>query len=229
MKTLGYLAVLALCFVGFFMLMYPSARVHVRVTVEVETPEGLKTGFAVNQLGFAAEPAIGTTGFTVGVGHGEAVAVDLGARGTLYALLSGRNPKTGEPEQGSTQAGMFMTLIAKTSLKRIGGGRDVVNAIRAANGKADVPANLLPFMVRFGDETNPKTVEAVDPENLAASFGDGVRLKRVTIERTDDPVTTGIEKRLGWLVDPAVIQNPGWKNLPSLAQQAVMGLRQPIK
>jgi hypothetical protein len=50
--------------------------------------------------------------------------------------------------------------------------------------------------VRFKDEKDPKTVEAVDPANLAASFGDGVRLKRVTIETTTDPVTTGIERRL---------------------------------
>jgi hypothetical protein len=39
-------------------------------------------------------------------------------------------------------------------------------------------------------------VQRVDPANLAASFGPGIRLKRITVEVTDDDVTTGIEKRL---------------------------------
>ena len=40
---------------------------------------------------------------------------------------------------------------------------------------------------------------AVDPNDLAKSFGSGVKLKRAAIEMTAEPVTTGIEKRLGWL------------------------------
>ncbi len=41
----------------------------------------------------------------------------------------------------------------------------------------------------------------VDPDDFAASFGEGVSLKRITVQITDDPVTTGIEERLGWLGD----------------------------
>ena len=44
-----------------------------------------------------------------------------------------------------------------------------------------------------------QAVQRVDPANLAASFGPGIRLKRITVEVTDDDVTTGIEKRLQWL------------------------------
>jgi hypothetical protein len=55
------------------------------------------------------------------------------------------------------------------------------------------------MFVRFRDINDPNTVERVDPNNLAASFGPGVRLTRATIEITDAPVTTGIEKELEWL------------------------------
>jgi hypothetical protein len=54
------------------------------------------------------------------------------------------------------------------------------------------------MLVRFGDIADPKTVAKVDPDDLAASFGKGVTLRRITVERTKDKVTTGIEKRLGW-------------------------------
>lgn len=42
-------------------------------------------------------------------------------------------------------------------------------------------------------------MEAVDPNDLAANFGPGLRLKGATIEMTADPVTTGIEKWLPWI------------------------------
>lgn len=55
------------------------------------------------------------------------------------------------------------------------------------------------MMVTFGDEADPTSVAEVDPDDLAATFGEGVKVKRITVELTDDPVTTGIEERLGWL------------------------------
>jgi hypothetical protein len=41
--------------------------------------------------------------------------------------------------------------------------------------------------------------EQVNPDNLAASFGPGVALRGATIAITNDPVTSGIEEKLGWL------------------------------
>lgn len=56
-----------------------------------------------------------------------------------------------------------------------------------------------PMLVTFGDEADPMSIEKVDPQNLAANFGEGVSLKRITVQATDAPVTTGIEKRLEWM------------------------------
>jgi hypothetical protein len=55
------------------------------------------------------------------------------------------------------------------------------------------------MLVRFGDLRDPRSVEKVDPGNLAASFGPGFALRRITVQLTEDDVTTGIGKRLGWL------------------------------
>jgi hypothetical protein len=55
------------------------------------------------------------------------------------------------------------------------------------------------MLVTFTDITDPKSVQRVDPANLAASFGPGVKLKRIVVETTSERVTTGIQKRLGWL------------------------------
>jgi hypothetical protein len=54
-----------------------------------------------------------------------------------------------------------------------------------------------PLLLRFGNIADPRTVEQVDPDNLAASFGYGVRLKRITITMLGKtPVTKGISKYL---------------------------------
>ena len=63
----------------------------------------------------------------------------------------------------------------------------------------DGPGPFPPTIVRFRDIADPKSVEQVDPDDLAKSFGPGVKLKSLTVQMTDEPVTTGIEKRLGWL------------------------------
>ncbi|MDR4487070.1 MAG: hypothetical protein R3B83_06040 [Nitrospirales bacterium] len=86
------------------------------------------------------------------------------------------------------------------------------------------------LLVTFTDLTDPTTVKKVDPENLAATLGPGVSLKRITLEITDEPVTEGkIEQVLGWLDDPKVLKNPGWRNLPSLSQTTIYGLRKPFE
>ncbi|MDR4487060.1 MAG: hypothetical protein R3B83_05990 [Nitrospirales bacterium] len=66
--------------------------------------------------------------------------------------------------------------------------------------KTEIPRSHYPLLVTFTDLTDPTTVKVVDPENLAATFGPGVSLKRLTLEITDEPVTEGkIESVLGWL------------------------------
>lgn len=55
-----------------------------------------------------------------------------------------------------------------------------------------VPEYQYPMLVTFDDITDPASVRLVDPSNLAASFGPGVRLKSVTLEVTDEAVTAGV-------------------------------------
>lgn len=73
----------------------------------------------------------------------------------------------------------------------------------AQKGKVrELASKDYPLLVTFTDITDPTTVNQVDPTNLAATFGPGVSLKRITLQITDEPVTEGkIESVLGWLDD----------------------------
>ena len=184
-----------------FYLAFPLALVKYRLTIEVETPEGVKTGTSVGRLHYAVIPQLlGARDCSASdVVRAEAVAVDLGERGTMYALLVGRDATSGAPAPGIDMSAIFVKTLAPHLWAGKSCSRSKIYELMFLSAKAEVPAQYIPFLVRFRDEKDPKTVEAVDPDNLTASFGDGVRLKRVTIETTRDSVTTGIEKRLVWL------------------------------
>ena len=62
------------------------------------------------------------------------------------------------------------------------------------------------MLVTFDDVSKPESVVEVDPEDLAAVFGEGVRLQAVTLEITEEEVTEGrVEGRVegvsGWMPD----------------------------
>ncbi|MGX4768983.1 hypothetical protein ACWAUC_04155 [Bradyrhizobium guangdongense] len=51
----------------------------------------------------------------------------------------------------------------------------------------------------FADINDPKSVIEVDPNNLPATLGQGINWNEITLEMTDELITTGIEKKLPWL------------------------------
>jgi hypothetical protein len=124
---------------------------------------------------------------------GEATVVDLGDGQLLFALLS--HPGAYE------YSGLVALNLFKSAADPIW-SPEAFAKVQAAKGRGPqpLPSRLYPMFVRFRDINDPKTVERVDPSNLAVSFGPSVRLARVTVEIADDSVTTGIEKKLTWLV-----------------------------
>ena len=171
----------------------PSYRF--KMTVDVETPEGLKTGSSVYEV-----ETTGSRDLVAGgkgsrfMFRGEAVAVDLPDGRTLFALLSTLAMSGLDVLPVSSMVAMDPNFDYDwmASTKRIASGDGIKSS-------AEVPAGYYPLLVTFTDIDDPSSVQRVDPANLAASFGLGIRLKRITVEVTDDDVTTGIEKRLQWL------------------------------
>lgn len=161
--------------------------VRYKMTVEIQTPEGIKSGSAVREVIGRTPPSIPMLGEDRGSisVRGEAVAVGLPDGQTLFALLTGPSGETD---------------YAATVPLRVNG--NLTDSIIELWPKAPVhvhnPQGLAqpPMLVRFRDISEPKSVEKVEPDSLEVSFGQGVKLMRITIQRTVEPVTTGIEERL---------------------------------
>jgi hypothetical protein len=175
-----------------------------RLTVEVDTPEGLKTGSSVievrQNMGRSGSSPLHSQIYRHA--KGEAVPVDLPGGRTLIALLRSENDiewaaqvmhRIAPKIEGETSEDAFDNVLLI---------KGVVEMPRTFPPVAWIPErSAYPMLVTFGDLADPASVAEVDPDDLVASFGEGVKLKRITVELTDDPVTTGINERLGWLDD----------------------------
>ncbi len=121
---------------------------------------------------------------------GEAIAVDVPGRETLFVLLKPTAEARGALAQVVTQA-------LRPNLPQNGIDQFIVavRSIADASGAltADLPRQNWPLMVRFREPHDPLTVEEVKPEIA------GVR--RITVQVTADPVTRRLDKRLPWLRD----------------------------
>lgn len=189
----------------------PSGKWRYKMTVTVETPEGIKTGSSVREMSNST-PAIDwpDVGNPARV-EGEAVVVDLGKRGVLFAVVStnphfefynafplpGRAPGNG----GSSPEGIkyYSSLPAGT--------KGTLNP--------GAPPGY-PMLVTFKDLNDPLSVTEVQEwthvprqergknfvltkDRMEELFGEGVKLRDITLEITDEPVTWGMEKWLPWI------------------------------
>ena len=210
MKLLGIGALIAVVVAMAFMVMLPSATIRYRLTLEALVDGRPRVGSEVIQvsyqknLGLLPNEAV----FSVNV-RGQAVQLDLGKPGVLFALLREGDEVRTAPE--------WIVLLAFG----IGGGGmprpigDGIRQIRKLSGKVELPLTSLPLLVRFRDLNALTTVERVNPLDLEASFGAGVKLVRATLEIvpaaiwplnaygvTGVPITTGIEDKLPWWNGP---------------------------
>lgn len=192
-----------------------------KMTVSVETPEGIVSGSAVRQMGNdTAGSALPEVGNPADV-RGEAVVVDLGQRGVLFALISHQSdlefynafPVPGMPigNGGSSPEGIryYASLPA--------GSKGTLNP--------EYPPGY-PKLVMFKDINDPKSVTEAQiwerndrglfdlkQDRMQELFGNSVKLKDITLEITDESVTSGI-------VDKALPQNfnkvirERWMGLP---------------
>lgn len=179
---------------------FPNYRY--RLKVEIEAPGGLRTGSTVIEVQTkeAGEYSLAPSS----VGHrlrGQAAIIELPGNQRLYALLSSQ-------DQIDWAATVFFRMTPDVTGKDAFARRmallykqrqEMALPRRFVYETANLTLDGYPLFVRFRDERDPTTIEQVDPDNLEATYGPGFNLKRITVQLTDEPFSTGIEKRLTWL------------------------------
>ena len=173
-------------------------RFRYKMTVEVDTPDGVRSGYSVHEVRaryrnhFGLAPRSRTMD-TIG----EAVAVDLPDGQTLFVL-------TPSPDRIQSVLDPAWHNDWVESAQRITTEKNLRPVRFSIESKRDRTPDGLPrqfggLFVRFRDINRPESIEELDPARLEQGLGAGHALRGITIQLTDDPVTSGIERRLAWL------------------------------
>jgi hypothetical protein len=201
LKWIGPLALLAVLVVGDQIRINRPGHKY-RLTIEVETPEGVKSAAGV----MAVTPDRGYSRRGRTQTSGDALFVDLGNGRNLVVLLAHLD-KTLDLDG--------MNYVALRAYGAARGQRVPFNEMSSARGVVPVTGTLIPILATFTDPADPATMRIVPSDDLAASFGAGVRLHGVVAEvvpngfwpldfggALGEPVTRGIESKLPWLSKP---------------------------
>lgn len=200
---------------GCGLLGFDSWAWHQKLTVTVETPQGVVSGSSIVAVEVTYQPEIiaHQGGFFKST-KGEAAFLEVRPGVYLFALLS---------DEAVRAERTFLPGGKPKNPRKDFAYLERLRETRALSG-ADYP-----HFVTFTDIADPSTVTRVDPDNLAVTFGPGYRLKSVTLEITGEPVTKGeVDKVLGWLGSETKLDYM-WDALNYDQKSAVLGLRAPIR
>jgi hypothetical protein len=181
--------------IGLWSLATESGEWNYKVIVTIETPEGEISGNAVRQV------ANWTSRFKINFPdavnkayvRGEVVAIDMGSKGVLFALLD------------DTEDIRFTNVFPEGSLRSVKGLQEYKEKL-----KVGVKAKLSPWewpgypkLVTFRSLSDPKSIEIVESwqldnktnsmvkveDNFSKIYGEGFHLKSIEYEITDQKIT----------------------------------------
>ena len=166
------------------------AVVRFRITIDVETPEGVKFGSGVIE-NRRIKPTWDFKPYHDDV-TGEAIEVDLGERGSLFLLVEQAQPFSIILYRAYHDADLLPPSMGDIEVQRY---------IAKLRQPVEIKFKEMSIfsVVRFPDRSNPQSVEKAALGDLRTTFGNGVQLKRIVVVPTDEQISTGIETRLPWL------------------------------
>ena len=219
-------------------LIWPSYEHRLRISIAVETPEGLKQGSSVWSVSCTEPVRGGGWSFMTGgcTTVGEAVFVELGQGRNLIGLMA----------RGALGDGGDVYDIAAVAFDRQGVPKDRFWYPYAPtwSGVRELRGNNIPTLASFSDLNDPATGRVVPATDagFAATFGPGYRLASLTLQAVPvglwpfnliglwgTPVTRGIEAHVKWMDDPNIIDNPGWMRLPEITRNIIQAMRKPYR
>ncbi len=197
-------------------MVYRNFSARYRLTVSVDDNGQLKTGTSVietryeSPAGFFCFPFCGRLPRF----YGHAITIDLGAKGLLFVIdqssLIDRDIPRDAPAKDRQEWNMLGTLPFRANGYHIHDPllwrypSEVFDKLKQQTRPVSVPPLWLPMIARFRDIKNPKTIEEVDPLDLTATLGPGVRFIGATLQITTEPITPTPPTWPKWLADGGV-------------------------
>lgn len=157
-----------------------------KITIEIETPEGIKSGSAVREVrawknaAKLVNPDLREVTYRT---FGEAVQIDLGESGVIFYPI--------DWDSNSLLEGAFPSS-EKNSWSRVEYYKSLPKGLKK------VQEGWMSF-IWLKDLTGAEPMRRLDSKDFVNVFGDGFRLKQTVTEITDDPVTWKLDDFLNRL------------------------------
>ena len=227
LAVLGYILYYSLCFVGLAGCIQ-TYKWNEKMTLVVETPQGVKQASSVQSVAFIVDDTPLVKGASTWI-RGEAVVLEVLPGKYLFALLKGGDGNWKRKDlllNRYTEKRFQEKLGLKEADMKFRTQKERVAITMKAKGiPFELNPNETPMFVTFTDISDPTSIKKVDSFNLTAFFGEGVKLKAITLEVTEEPIERGrIINLLKWFGSPKIFRNPGWASLTPEVQQAISGL-----
>lgn len=199
-----------------------------KITVSVDTPDGIKTGSAVRETTVVVSPYPLDTKrpYRTKIStKGEAAVVDLGTRGVMFALVDVDDhwlvfQAFPSPDPPLTSAGI--EFYAKLPV----GSESVLSPQRPPG---------YPKLVTFSDPLDPSSVTPVQvwernklgcfdlkEDRIEKYFGSGISLRNISVSIVSDDLTTGVDKYLPKDFNEQIIER--WRELSADTQKRLYNL-----
>lgn len=178
-----------------------SAVINYRITVTLDDNGIERSGYSVVSVSYKAQyPLLPGMGPYSVLARQEAVMIELPGRGRLFALLGGGKVSgdSFDPRWPMNDYIALYKVIPEAdlltrinALKRLGEKSRVTLRRGCPDGsqKPDCYRNNYPGFVCFGTPMDFSSIRLLSPDDFYPCFGPGVRLKSVTMEVTDEPLT----------------------------------------
>ena len=200
-KMIIFISAFALiAFAGWVYLSRPHHKY--RLTVEVETPNGMKSATHVMAV-FKDKLSIGGIGGGTAL-QADALFINVHDNRNLIALLA-HGPYAENPNE--------MNQLAMDAFAAQGKKVDFRD-IPQLTGTVPIMGKLVPTLATFTDINDPKSAQVIAPDSLEAWFGSGYRLRHLSLQMIPvglwpfdyggvlgEPVTRALHKALPWLND----------------------------
>jgi hypothetical protein len=145
--------------------------------------------------------------------EGDAIVINLGRRGYLFALPLGMTPGLAPSVESITNVPDALSMKADEAMhwpngpmrNRIDYRNYVINRYSGRpipiclKGDAAGVQRVCLTLVRFLDPKKPTSARFVDPHNLSATYGPGISLRMMQIQITRQSRTTSDLSMLPWL------------------------------
>jgi hypothetical protein len=191
-KIILFAALLLLGLYGCFQIAFPTYIDRFRLTMSFNIDGREYTGSSVIEAVYTRNGGLSNSAYEEHT-LGQAVFIDLGARGVIVATLTAGALAVGD--NWGDISGLPMKAFSTREY------HVTVPELPKLSGRRDLTPDNMPRLIWFSNVADESSARVFTIKELPGMFGPTARLDAAFIEITSDPIVIDIDQKLPWYRD----------------------------